>query len=308
MSPNRKLLDDLGGHGYAARIVSLDHLADLREDIEAGRRNGLYDDGLYREYLGSFVFGPPQELREARSIVIMAVRQLPVQFSFEGRGKSMTALVPPTYLHGSETDRKARETLAGLVAQGGYRVAPAVLPKKLLAVRSGLAAYGRNNVTYVPGMGSFHRLSAFYTDMPCDGDEWHELTMLDRCGKCRLCYTLCPTGAIEKSRFLLHAGRCIVFHNEKPGTVPFPSWLDPSWHNCLVGCMHCQRSCPENLGRINLFADGCVFNAEETGLILAGTPPDRLPASLAKKLEAHDLAGMLDILPRNLAVLFDTSG
>ncbi len=59
-------------NGYAARIVSVDRLADLREDIEAGRRNGLYDEGLYREYLSGFVFGPPAELRDARSIIVIA--------------------------------------------------------------------------------------------------------------------------------------------------------------------------------------------------------------------------------------------
>jgi epoxyqueuosine reductase len=288
-----------------AQIVSIDRLADLREDIEAGRRNGLYDDDLYREYLGGFVFGPPAGLKDVRSVVVLAVGQPQVRFTFCRDGKAMAVIVPPTYLHAPETDRKAGETLAALLARAGYRAAPAVLPKKLLAVRSGLATYGRNNVTYVPGLGSFHRLSAFYTDMPCDADQWHELAMLDSCGKCRLCYTLCPTGAIDKGRFLVHAERCIVFHNEKPATVPFPSWLDSSWHNCLVGCIRCQRLCPENRDRINLFADGCVFDQEETDLILTGTPLDRLPVSLAKKLEAHDLAGLLDLLPRNLAALFN---
>ena len=72
MSPNRELLRDLEGHGYVARMVPVDRLADLREDIEAGRRNGLYDDDLYREYLSGFVFGPPAELRDARSIIVIA--------------------------------------------------------------------------------------------------------------------------------------------------------------------------------------------------------------------------------------------
>lgn len=58
-----------------------------------------------------------------------------------------------------------------------YQVTPAVLPKKLLAVYSGLAACGRNDVIYVRGMGSLHRLSAFYSDLPCDVDQWHELAM-----------------------------------------------------------------------------------------------------------------------------------
>jgi epoxyqueuosine reductase len=41
-------------------------------------------------------------------------------------------------------------------------VALSLLPLKSLAVRSGLAAYGRNNVCYVPGMGSFLELVGLY--------------------------------------------------------------------------------------------------------------------------------------------------
>jgi epoxyqueuosine reductase len=284
-------------------VVPVDRLADLREGIEAGRRNGLYDESLYREYLSAFVFGPPAELRDARSIIVIATPQTHVSFTFDHDGGKVMAVVPATYLHGRETDRKAQETLAGLLAPAGYHVAPAILPKKLLAVRSGLAAYGRNNVTYVDGLGSFHRLSAFYSDMPCDGDEWHELRLLDRCEKCRLCHTLCPTGAIARDRFLLHAERCIVFHNEKPWTEPFPSWLDPAWHNCLVGCLLCQAKCPENRAVAGNCRKGAEFTSGETELVLAGTPLDRMPASLAKKLEAFDLASLLEVLPRNLKAL-----
>jgi len=303
MSPGSNVIEDLKSRGYMARIVPADRLADLREDIEAGRRDGLYDDELYGAYLRHFVFGPPAELRDAKSLVVMATAQSPVRFTFHDGQREVAVTVPPTYLHARETDRKAQETLAELLAPAGYRVAPAILPKKLLAVRSGLAAYGRNNVTYVAGLGSFHRLSAFYTDMPCGGDEWHELAMLDRCGQCRLCQALCPAGAIGPDRFLLRAERCIVFHNEKPSDVPFPAWMDPAWHNSLVGCMLCQGKCPENRGAAQACREGATFSADETKLLLAGTAIGQLPASLAEKLEAHDLADLLEVMPRNLGVL-----
>jgi len=53
---------------------------------------------------------------------------------------------------------------AGIIAGLEERdYAARIVPIDRLAVRGGLATYGRNNVTYVPGMGSFHRLSAFYS-------------------------------------------------------------------------------------------------------------------------------------------------
>ncbi|HUL62195.1 MAG TPA: 4Fe-4S double cluster binding domain-containing protein [Methanocella sp.] len=297
------LLRQLEERGYAGRIVPVERLADLREDIEALRRDGLLDDFLYREYLSNFVFGPPADMPDARSLIIVAARQPQYRFTFAWKGKAVAAVVPPTYLHAGVSDQAVERTLTELLAPGGYRIAPAVLPKKPLAVHSGLATYGRNNVTYVPGFGSFHRLTAFFSSMDAGGDEWHELRMMDRCVKCRLCHTLCPTGAIAEDRFQLHAERCIVYHNEKPGTEPFPAWMDPAGHNCLIGCMACQRACPENAGPARQFEEGCSFSEEETGLLLAGTPPAQLPATLAEKLKTSDLLSQLDTVPRNLRAL-----
>ena len=32
--------------------------------------------------------------------------------------------------------------------------------------------------------------------------------------------------------------------NESLG--PLPSWVEPGWHTCAVGCLRCQQACPEN--------------------------------------------------------------
>jgi len=190
------------------------------------------------------------------------------------------------------------------------------LPVKLLAVRSGLGAYGKNNICYVPGMGSFHRLVAFYSDLPCPEDNWQELQMLERCQNCSACVRHCPTGAIPSAqlrtgtseRFLLRAERCITFHNERAGDFPFPAWLDPSWHNCLVGCLDCQRICPQNKDFLEWVEEGAEFSREETALLLEGVPLDQLPAETGRKLEQLDLIEYFDALPRNLRVFFARRG
>jgi len=299
-----KLLRQMGQPGYAVRAVPIEHIDELRESIEAGHRNGMFGEALYKEYLSQFVFTSPEGLLNTRSLIVVAMRQPQVRFTFTFNKKPVRVTVPPTYLHGRENDLKVQESLAGILGPEEYHIAPAVLPKKLLAVRSGLAAYGRNNVTYVDGMGSFHRLTAFYSDMPCGGkDGWREMRALERCDDCGACARICPTGAIAPECFLLHAERCIVFHNEHPGEVPFPEWLDPSWHNCLVGCMLCQKVCPENKPYLKQVEEGPTFSAKETAHILSGIKKDQLPAALTQKLEGSDLLGMLDILPRNLKAL-----
>lgn len=109
-------------------------------------------------------------------------------------------------------------------------------------MRSGLAEYGKNNICYVSGMGSFLQIVAAYSDLPCSEDGWREPVMMKSCDGCDLCRRVCPTGAIPSDRFLLRGERCIVYHNEKRGDVPFPDWMAASWHNCLIGCMHFPRN------------------------------------------------------------------
>ena len=296
----QKMLSQLKERGYEGRVVSAERLPGLQEGIEGPHRQGLLDEELYQAYLAGFEFNPPDNLPEARSLVVVAVPHPQTQITFTWHGEPVPVVVPPTYLHGEEADQQVEDLLVDALSTAGYRVARATVPKKLLSVRSGLGRYGRNNVSYVPDMGSFHRLVAFHSDLPCPDDDWSEPQMLEKCQTCRACLRGCPTGAISMERFLVQAGRCLTFHNEKPGDVPFPSWISPSAHNCLVGCLRCQRVCPENKGVVEWIEDGESFSEDETAEILEGVPSDRLAASIVEKLQRSDLIGYLEVLPRNL--------
>jgi epoxyqueuosine reductase len=97
---------------------------------------------------------------------------------------------------------------------------------------------------------------------------------------------------------LIHAERCITFLNE--GNGEFPEWVDPAWHNSLVGCMKCQLVCPVNKRLIKWVEEGEDFNEAETELILSGVPLDRIPSETAHKLKRCYMHEYLDVLPRNL--------
>jgi epoxyqueuosine reductase len=239
---------------------------------------------------------------------VVAVPQPQIQVTFTWNGEPLPLIIPPTYVAYRETDKQAEDLVTKVLAPQGYQVAQAVLPKKLLAVRSGLGTYGKNNICYVSGMGSFHRLAAFYSDLPCPEDNWQELQMMDSCQNCSACVRNCPSGAIPSERFLLRAERCITFHNERGGDFPFPAWLDPSWHNCLVGCLDCQRICPQNKDFVEWVEEGAEFSQEETALLLERVSLDQLSAATVRKLEQLDLIEYLDGLPRNLGVFFDKVG
>lgn len=293
-------LEKLGCRGC---MVPIRHLSDLRERLEESYRLALFDEEFYQERLSGFVFNPPDHLWEAQSIMIVAYPHPQTRVTFTWNGKPMCLIIPPTYLYGTEGDRKIQELLATTLKPVGYHVTEASLPKKLLAVCSGLGAYGKNNICYVDGMGSLLRLVAFYSDFPCEEDNWQEPQMMDPCQRCSACGNKCPTGAIPKDRFLLRAERCITYHNEKPGHISFPSWLDPLWHNCLVGCMTCQRICPKNKDFLHNVENGITFSQEETTLLLKELTLKQLPDAMVRKLVQSDLAGFIDIFPRNLSVL-----
>ena len=298
-----QLLDHLEENGYRGRVVPIGHLGDLQEEILARHEQGLIDDELYQLYLSGFVFQPPESLPAARSLIVVAVPHPQFRITFTWQGEPVPAIVPPTYLYAREVNAQVGELLTRHLEPAGYHAVRGMLPVKLLAVRSGLAAYGQNNITYVPGLGSFHRLAAFYSDLPCPEDPWQAAAMMDRCQTCTACQRACPGGAIAADRFQLHAERCITFHNEKPADVPFPAWLDPAWHNCLIGCMHCQRVCPENRAVIGWVEDAASFSEQETALFLRGVPLDQLPAETVDKLRQADLESQYDSMPRNLAAL-----
>jgi epoxyqueuosine reductase len=300
-----EVLRQLETQGYKGRIVPARRLRDTQEEIDAQYRQDLFDEEFYQERLASFTFDLPDGLLDAQSLIVVAVPESQMQITFTQHGKPLSITVPPTFFPERGTDEQVENLLAETLEPAGYRVAPVVLPKKLLAVRSGLGVYGRNNLCYVPGMGSFHRLVALCSDLPSPEHDWRELEMMESCHKCTACLQRCPAGAITAKRFLLYAERCLTFHNERPNEIDFPSWIDSSWHNCLVGCFHCQTACPQNRGFLKRIEEGAAFSEEETALIMQGPAPDQLPPALEEKVERFDIVGLLEVLPRNLTVLLE---
>jgi epoxyqueuosine reductase len=291
--------ESLANQGYLCKIISSDHIQDLKTEIENQYRQGLFDENLYKEELSGFDFKIPETLAGSKSLIIVAASQPHVRVTFKQQGASYPCIIPATYSY--ETDRQIQDRLEHQLKPAGFRVKKANLPWKLLAVSSGLAQYGKNNITYVEGMGSYHRLMAFISDFPGAEDHWQKPQMLERCENCKACMKACPTGAITAYRFLLNAERCLTFHNERRGE--FPQWIKASWHNCLVGCLYCQKACPVNKDVTMSIKEGPVFSEKETALILQGTPKNELPRNLIKKFESLDMIYYLPVLGRNLRQL-----
>jgi epoxyqueuosine reductase len=300
---NRALHERIEKQGFQGKTVSIEHVGELETEIMTRYRKGLLDPELYDAYLASFDFSCHQKLPDARSLIIVTVPQPQIKVTFLREDKSYPVVIPPTYY--SAIDNDVADLLKTVLEPQGYQLQKVRLPEKLLSVRSGLAQYGKNNITFVKGMGSFQRPVVFISDYPCEEDSWGNATVLEHCENCSACMKACPTKAIVSDRFQLYAERCLTFHNER--SEAFPQWLSPSWHNCLVGCMICQKVCPANKEVVKWIEAGATLDHDETHFILEGVPKERLPRGTLEKIKRQGMMPYYDVLRRNLKALIEKS-
>ncbi len=281
----KQLETNLKGKGFSVTTCHIKHLEDLKRDLEAPFKRGLIAQNFFQERLSYFKLSLLDYREGLKSIIITAAPQRQQETVFWFQGKEHHYPIPPTY--SIQTDKIVEKIIVNTINPYGFNIFPAFIPLKIAAVRTGLAKYGRNNITYCNGMGSYFRIKAFLSDLPVDEDHWHEFELMPQCENCDACFQSCPTGAIRTERILLQSDRCLTFLNERPGE--FPIWVEKSWHNSLIGCMRCQTVCPMNK-KINIHPDKAVeFIEEETRAFLNVVNERELSGSVIDKLEELSL-------------------
>jgi len=295
-----KIREAIKPHGYKFKTVSIAHLPDVQESVGRLVRQGLINKQLYEKW--HFYLKTNDILPEAKTIIVFAMPQPLTRLKFEWQGRIFTADIPPTYFTKVD-DSCAESILKSILETSRHSVVKAHLALKTLAVRSGLAEYGKNNISYVPGMGSLCQLVAFYSDCPCEEDNWREPILMKDCDSCSLCRENCPTGSIPADRFLIHAENCLGSLNEKEPDLPYWAKFQPGWPNALIGCMACQFVCPVNKPYLHNIIEGPSFSEEETGRILHKTPWEELPPETRQKLD--DLYWAFPLLAQSLSALIE---
>ena len=314
-----RLKEWAAARGYGLAIADIGVVEEVRKKLEERRSSGMIDPGFFEENLTDFRYLEEASITGSERVVMAAVPSpisaLPVRVG----GRKIEVLIPPTYVRYKATFQAVLDDMKANALGRDAEAAILKVPLKSVAVHMGLAVYGRNNITYVPGLGSGCQLCGYVvrtggkpaTKVPtAAGRE----TALERCSSCKACIKACPTGAIREDRFLISAERCFTLLSES--RRPIPSWAKPPRSICLIGCMECQLVCPENKGRLKTVPSGVEFTAEETEAVIeAGR---RLAASrhdtalvaeaegnpaLASALAKFERLGMsedLDVMGRNL--------
>lgn len=296
-----KIEEGMSQFGYRAKAVSIRHLPEAQEAVRKLVRQGMISERLHSAW--HFYLQTNRNLPEANTIIVVAMPQPITRVWFKYKGIAYPADIPPDHFGKKAKESRAEEILNSVLKTAGCKIAKAHLALKTLAVRSGLAAYGRNNITYVSGMGSLCMLVAFYTDWSCEEDNWQESKVMEACENCSLCRENCPTGSIPVDRFLIHAENCLGSLQERDPDFPYWVQLQPGWHNALTGCMRCQFVCPVNKPYLHKIEAGPSFSEEETSLILNKAPWERLSSETRLKLEFF--GGIYPFIAPNLSALIE---
>jgi len=285
-------------NGDKLAIVSMDNMRKYQADMEEYSK---HMDPDVRNYM-SFMLDDPKKFNPSathmQSIIIAAVpRPVYVKVTWHARGRQYAA-----FSGSSANADKAADYIMSAVQAAGYEIKREMrLIQKPIAVASGLAKYGRNNIVYIDGWGSAFSLLAFSTTAPCDTPTlWRESVVSDTCNDCKICENLCPANAIVPGKFAIDSHKCLTHLYQLKDD--FPDWLPATAHHSHYSCLMCQARCPMNKG---LVPSQISFDEAETARILKGGPYDDVADELKTKIA--QLAGLakLATAPRNLNVLFD---
>ncbi|MCW6507688.1 tRNA epoxyqueuosine(34) reductase QueG [Lichenifustis flavocetrariae] len=233
----------------ACRIVSPDALPEARARLDAWLAAGAHGTMNWMADKAERRAAPKSLWPEVRSIVMLGMNYGPDTDPLANLDRPAHATISVYARHRDYHDviKGKLKLLAGwLVAAAPERpdvkvfVDTAPVMEKPLAAAAGLGWQGKHTNLVSRDFGSWLFLGSIFTtlDLVPDAPE------PDRCGSCRACQDVCPTGAFP-APYRLDARRCISYL-----TIEHAGPIDPSFRkalgNRIYGCDDCLAVCPWN--------------------------------------------------------------
>jgi epoxyqueuosine reductase len=194
---------------------------------------------------------PRRSLERALSVVVAAFdySRPADDEAWERRAEAAGAGRVARYARGRDYHGFLRKRMRRLLAaiqerepalRGRVFVDSGPLLERAWAARAGVGWVGKHSLVLRQKGGSWSCLGALLLDAPLAPDA----PAVERCGACRRCLDICPTGAIV-APYVVDARRCISYLTiELRGPIPIE--LRPAVGDHLFGCDLCQAACPWN--------------------------------------------------------------
>ena len=208
--------------------------------------------GGYDLWLKKFETGvdPKALYPDGESIIVLAYDYVRCDFPRELTEEIGRVYLSRVYLPlpGTEMEQRIRK-FEDFLQRSGMNYVPDsnTLLLRPAAERAGVASFGRNNFSYVDGVGSFVTLYGFIVDrkLECDAP-----TSGCQCPPgCNACVKACPTKALY-APYKLDPYKCVGFSSwvRQEGRCHdiIPREMRPLLDRHIHGCDVCQEVCPRN--------------------------------------------------------------
>jgi epoxyqueuosine reductase len=298
-------------------VLGIAELAETGRFISDLNESGQLDRRFFRTYLAGLVSSVENPELHWRSLILLSCPRPAHRLTFELESGPFSCFIPPTYVEYRKFGGMLLKDLRTSMGREFPMTVSLRAPLKRLAVRSGLAAYGRNNITYSGEYGSYHQLVGFLSEAelePFCADGPVADPQLPDCARCSACVWRCPTQAIDKKRFLLHAEKCLTLFTENHGKLPPVRDKLSKEMLCLAGCLICQTVCPVNQDKLKVEPAPVSFTAAETKRFLADDGKrsggdrrvDPVWQGIRKKLMILGMLHYQNRIPRNLRFIMNS--
>lgn len=198
---------------------------------------------------GSKRWQPAELVPGTERVICLALNYLPPTTKFLNVMKNPKRAFISRYALGRDYHKVLKQKLNLLtekiqqaVQHTSYRVFVDSAPvlEKPLAEKAGLGWIGKHSNLLSNNGSSWFFLGEIFTDLPLPTD----VPVQQRCGTCRACIDICPTGAIVNEK-VVDARRCISYLTiELKNSIP--EELRSLIGNRVYGCDDCQLICPWN--------------------------------------------------------------
>jgi len=274
MHSAQQIIHQLEAAGFRAAFLPMSAMEQVSEHYESLERRAPAT-GTAKAVAEHFRNNQPPKLEFApQSILVTAIPCVGATLILNRKNRCVEIPILPAYINVAPSIKRQDALLAATQYQ--YEQVKGI-SLKLLAALSGLGQYGRNNICYVEGLGTYSWLETHYTDIPYDSPV-QVVQRMATCKNCGLCRAACPTGAIGKYD-VIDANRCLAMRNESGKRMP--RWVPKEAHHALSGCVRCQECCPQN-PPID-FSRTLELDKAETRQLLSRRK--KLPGDLKAKLE-----------------------